>query len=455
MALIPVARRWLAVLVGLALLAGATTVWVARARSRALPEGLLQANGRIEGDHVTVASKFAGRVATLAVREGDAVVAGQVLVVLDDAQVRARVSQARAQLEQSRARVTHAKAAVREAQALLVAAEAARLQARARTTQATASLPAVDARLTAARAGLDVLRSETALAVASAEARVASATSALVRARATATQLEREAARLRRLYAQELVDQQRSEQADLAAIVAQNELVAADNALVLAQRALDDAQLGPRRVAAKADEVHAIDAERAAQVAALRESEAAREQADAGVGRAAAALAQARATLTQADSARDEAEAALAEAESVRADLTIAAPSPGVVMTRLVEAGEVVAAGTPLLDLVDLDRLYLKVFVAETQIGKVRLGLPARIHTDAFPEQSFPATVRHIASRAEFTPKEVQTREERVKLVYPVKLYLERNPDHRLTPGLPADAVIRWREDVEWEKPRW
>ena len=100
----------------------------------------------------------------------------------------------------------------------------------------------------------------------------------------------------------------------------------------------------------------------------------------------------------------------------------------------------------------DLDRLYLKVYVPEIQIGKVRLDLPARIYTDAFPDQPFEATVRYIASKAEFTPKEVQTPDERVKLIYPVKLYLAENPDHRLTPGLPADAVIRWKDDVACQR---
>lgn len=116
--------------------------------------------------------------------------------------------------------------------------------------------------------------------------------------------------------------------------------------------------------------------------------------------------------------------------------------------------GEVVAAGAPLLELVDLDHLYLKVYVPEVQIGKLRLDLSARIFTDAFPEQPFEAMVRYIASKAEFTPKEVQTPDERVKLIYAVKLYLRENPDHRLTPGLPADAIIRWKEDVVWAKPR-
>lgn len=125
------------------------------------------------------------------------------------------------------------------------------------------------------------------------------------------------------------------------------------------------------------------------------------------------------------------------------------------VLSRLREAGELVAAGTPIFDLVDLDKLYLKVYVPEKQIGQVRLGLPARVHSDAFPQQAFPATTRYIAAQAEFTPKEVQTPDERVKLTYAVKLYLDANPEHRLSPGVPADAVIRWKEGVPWQAPRW
>ena len=125
------------------------------------------------------------------------------------------------------------------------------------------------------------------------------------------------------------------------------------------------------------------------------------------------------------------------------------------ITTRIVDIGEVIGAGSPLYDIVDLDRLYLKAYVPGVEIGKLRRGLIAQIYTDAFPEQPFPATVRYIASRAEFTPKEVQTPDERVKQVYAVKLYLDENPEHRLTPGMPADAVIRWKEGTPWAKPRW
>jgi len=148
-----------------------------------------------------------------------------------------------------------------------------------------------------------------------------------------------------------------------------------------------------------------------------------------------------------------QAEAALTEARSLLDDLTIHAPATGVITTRIVNSGEVVAAGSPMFDIVDLDRLYLKVYIPEKVIGKVRLGLLARIYTDAFPDKPFPAKIRYIASQAEFTPKEVQTPDERVKLVYAVRLYLDSNPEHRLTPGLPADAVVRWKEKTPWAKP--
>jgi HlyD family secretion protein len=104
---------------------------------------------------------------------------------------------------------------------------------------------------------------------------------------------------------------------------------------------------------------------------------------------------------------------------------------------------------------VDLDKLYLEVYIPETESGKLRLGLSARVYVDAFPDRAFAATVRYISSRAEFIPKDIHTPDERVRLVYAVRLYLDENPDHSLTPGLPADAVIRWKDGAPWMKPKW
>jgi len=419
-----------------------------------LPEGLLQANGRIEGDRVAVSAKFAGRIQRLLAREGDRVAPNDVLVVLDDAQAAARLSQAQAGLEQAQARIRQADAAVSEADTSLTRTVASIDQARAQREQAHHALVSAEARSESARTALAVFRREVAVAIATAEAGVAQTAAAAARAQAAEEQSRRDVVRYRWLTEQELLEPQRAEQAELAWVAARSDALTAMSAFAQAQERLKDAQLGPDRIRAREDELRALDAQRSQEQAAVTYADVALEQAQLATSQARAVLEQARAGLRLAHAARDQAAAAVVEAASVRDDLTIVAPTAGVVITRIVDVGEVVGAGAPLLEIVDLDRLYLNVFVAEIEIGKIRLGLPARVHVDAWPSEPHPATVRYIASRAEFTPKEVQTADERVKLVYAVKLYLDRNPEHRLTPGLPADAVIRWKETTPWQTPR-
>jgi HlyD family secretion protein len=338
--------------------------------NQTIPEGLIQANGRIEGDHVTVASKFSGRIVELLAREGDTVVKDQRLVQLDDAQTRAKVEQARRLVDM------------------------------------------LDAQVEAAHSALAVLNLEVPLAIEAAQAKVDSAKAALEKTQAVEQEAQRDHVRMRVLLPDQAVSHQLVEQTEARWKAAASDQAAAKGTLAQALKELSQSELGWKRIQIKEKEVAALEQQ------------------------------------------RYQADAALDEAESILNDLTIVAPTNGTITTRMVDAGEVVAFGTPLLELVDLNRLYLQVFVPEIQIGKIRRGLPARIYTDAFPDQPYEATVRYIASKAEFTPKEVQTPDERVKLIYAVRLYLAENPKHRLTPGLPADAVIRWKEDVAWTKPK-
>lgn len=120
---------------------------------------------------------------------------------------------------------------------------------------------------------------------------------------------------------------------------------------------------------------------------------------------------------------------------------TLLAPISGVVLTKSVEPGEQVAAGTPVVTLGDLNRCWLKGYIAETDLGRVKLGQRVRVTTDGHPGRIFEGRVSFISSQAEFTPKSVQTEKERVKLVYRVKITLS-NPGMELKPGMPADAEI-------------
>jgi len=148
-----------------------------------------------------------------------------------------------------------------------------------------------------------------------------------------------------------------------------------------------------------------------------------------------------------------EAKASLAEQQRYLDEMTVRAPTTGTVLVRTIERGEWVQPGTPLFSMVDLNQLYLKIYVPEPDIGKIVHDQPARVHVDAFPDRFFPARVSKIASEAEFTPKNVETREERVKLVFAVELALDDNPGGTLKPGMPADAVVRLEDGPDWITP--
>ena len=118
------------------------------------------------------------------------------------------------------------------------------------------------------------------------------------------------------------------------------------------------------------------------------------------------------------------------------------APFNGVVLVRQAELGEVVSPGTPIVTLADLDHIWLRVYVPETDLGKVCWGQEVEVRTDTYPGKRYRGRVSSIASEAEFTPKSVQTVKERVTLVYRVKADVE-NPNLELKPGMPADAYLK------------
>ncbi|MBI5628271.1 MAG: efflux RND transporter periplasmic adaptor subunit, partial [Candidatus Rokubacteria bacterium] len=133
--------------------------------------------------------------------------------------------------------------------------------------------------------------------------------------------------------------------------------------------------------------------------------------------------------------------AALAAAEAQLGYTILRSPQAGVVLRKHVEPGEIVAAGTPVVTLADLRNLWLRIYVPEPQIGRVKLGQAAEITTDSYKGKAYRGRVTFINSEAEFTPKNVQTQEERVRLVFAVKITVD-DPDQELKPGMPADAKI-------------
>jgi HlyD family secretion protein len=136
-----------------------------------------------------------------------------------------------------------------------------------------------------------------------------------------------------------------------------------------------------------------------------------------------------------------EAHAALALARARLADTRLLSPLTGIVLRKNMEVGETATPGAPILTLMDPNDMWLRAYVSEPDLGRIRLGQTATLTVDAFPGRTFAGVVREIASEAEFTPKNVQTKKERVNLVYRVKVAVA-NSGGLLKPGMPADAQI-------------
>lgn len=150
-------------------------------------------------------------------------------------------------------------------------------------------------------------------------------------------------------------------------------------------------------------------------------------------------------TIRAAENRVRQAEASLQTLQERVKDTVLYAPSAGIIIKKNVELGETVSAGLPVFTLGDLEHPWIKVYVKEDKLGKVSLGQKASITVDSFPGKTFEGTITYISPEAEFTPKTIQTHEERVKLVYALKITLP-NPEEALKPGMPADVRIKIQE---------
>jgi len=145
--------------------------------------------------------------------------------------------------------------------------------------------------------------------------------------------------------------------------------------------------------------------------------------------------------VRQAKARVDASAAGLSLAETRLAQATLTAPMAGLVLSKHAEPGEMLAAGTPVLTVARMDEVWLRGYISEADVGRVAIGQRARVSADAWPGRVLEGRVSFISSEAEFTPKNVQTEKERVKLVYRIKITLA-NPKGELKPGMPVDAVI-------------
>jgi len=376
-------------LVRILLIAGvvvaAFVIWKIFFATPNLPTSIIALSGRIEGDDSAVAPKTSGKILEVTVREGDTVTAGQVIARLDDAQVRAREDSARAALTDAQAKMqgAHDQIAVLEEQLHQNQLETGQstMDAEGRVRQAQADLTAAEA---------DLVQQQAALRLAEFNR---DAYSRLAKTGAASTQ--------QGLQAEVQADQQ-------AAVVAasQRKVESSRGALTMAQANLANPKI------------------RDAQVSSTQ-----------------AQIAMQQSTIAAAKAETAQSQAQLTEAEADRADLTVLAPFSGTVLTRAAEPGEVVQAGTAIVTLLDLSKVYLRGFVPEGEIGNVKIGQPAHVFLDSNSNQALDGYVLRIDPQATFTPENTYFRDDRVKQVVGVKVQLTQGIGFA-KPGMPADGEI-------------
>lgn len=342
-------------------------------------------SGRIEGYETDISAKIGGRIAQVAVREGDVVKPHQLLVKIDDADLRA-------QLRGSAARVRAAQERLQKARQQLPVLQAQLQQANLTTQQATQ-----DSRGRVAQA-------KNALAAARAQ---------LVEAQADLKLAQANQRRTRDLFTQGVVSAQQSDRDDAQADAANARVVAARQQVQSAQGTLTQAEATLRNTPIRAAAALQIEKQ----------------------------IAQARTDVSVSQQEVDDAKATQAEIQANLNYLVINSPMNGNVITRDAEPGEVLAAGAPLLTLVNLNNLYLRGFIPEGQIGMVRVGQPGLVYLDTFGDRPLQATVTRVDPKASFTPENTYFKKDRVTQVFGVELTL-KNPQGFAKPGMPADGRV-------------
>ena len=390
-------RKIVPLVILLLVAAGGYVLWRTLAPRNNVPDNVIELSGRIEGDDSAVSPKTAGRIIEIRYREGDSVKAGDIIALLDDEQVRAREEQAQAAVGQSVARLS----AARQQTAILgdqlqqteIQTGQSRLDAQGRVRQAEAELAAAQAELAQQQSSYQMALFDK------------DAYSRLVKTGAVSERQGKQAST--------------TADAQAAAVKsAERRVEAAKGAVSTAQSMLDNPSI------------------RSAQSSGIRKQMA---QQTAEIASAAADEARARAQLV--------------EAQANRRDLVITAPFDGTIITRTAEPGEVITAGTPIVTLLNLHKVYLRGFVPEGQIGRIKVDQPARVYLDSSPNQPIDAYVARIDPQATFTPENTYFRDDRVKQVVGLKLQL-KSGFGLAKPGMPSDGEVLVSGDNWPEGPR-
>ncbi len=390
-------KKRLRILLPIAILILAVLTWRLFFRTSSESNTLL-VSGNIDVTQVDLAFKISGRLLERLVDEGASVHRDQRVAMLDD-------TDQKLELDRMRAEAAYATAVLAELEAGSRPEEIARAKAFVQQAEFTLN------ELERGSRTQEIAEAEAELARAEADERSAASQLALAKA---------DFQRNEKMFEEGVISDQTYDTYKTRYESAKSTMAAATS-----RRKAVDQRLSLRREGARREKIEQARA-------ALAQAEA--QYALVKAGPREETIAQARAKKTAAD-------AAASLSRQRLADTILTAPFDGVVLSTSAEPGSLLTPGKTVLTIGDTANIWLRAFVDETDLGRIRLGQKARVTIDADPDRSWTGRISYISSTAEFTPRSVQTFKERTNLVYRIKIQLD-NPDGILKPGMPADAVI-------------
>ena len=386
-------RRFLFLIILFFFFCGLIAVYYSTIHKGGSKKGILKLHGWVEGTEVSLSAKLKGQVIKLNAEESSEVQIGDLIAQIDSEQIKSQIANADAQITESKAMLT----------------------------KSHNHVEILQSRLQGTKIALDLSKKQSKAKIKQAEASLASTRAVLKQAETNYAKAEKDYIRFSVLLKKDTISQSKMDIIEETYKITNSEVEKATREVMLAKASLSLAKSSLTEIRLRENNVNTLGKE----LIAARTDE--------NIAKA----------VVESTSAKKN------EIEANMDDTFIYSPVKGTVIDKLIELGENVVQGTPLAVIVDMSQLYVKNYVEQHYIGRVKLNDPCRIYVDSFPNRYFEGRVILVASKAEFTPRDVQMNEHRSSIVYKIKVMIH-NPGGILKPGMPADVDLKWDGNQPW-----
>jgi len=387
-------RRFVFAVVVISLVLGLAAVWYTSYMGKLTKKGFITLHGWVEGTEVLLSSKETGNVIKLPVDEGDEVKIKDLIVQIDSQQIRSKLEAAYADIENAKDGLKRA------ADDVLI----------------------FESRVKGAKIALELARKQSAARINEAKAGFEATKERLKQFEYNYVKAEKDFIRFSSLFKKKKISQSKMDSVEERYNVTKAAVEQIKNDLNKSRASLSLAKATVTEIEFKKNELETLKRK----------------------------YNKAKTEINMAKSKLDSVKARKNEIAATLTDTYIYAPVKGTLVDKFVEIGEHVVPGTPVVLIIDMHRLYIKSYVEQIHIGKIKYKDIARIYVDSYPDRYFKGKITFIAPKAEFTPRDIQMKEHRSKIVYKVEIGID-NPEGILKPGMPADIYIKWDKDQAWE----